>query len=364
MTPTNVLLDVTGTNVTLSTSVALPQSTTITLAIANVQDLHGNLVPGGTTISFSFAVLGSGGGFASTLLTDSPLGYWRLNEASGTTAVDASGAHNGTYASAAILGGAGPRPVAFSGFESTNRAVQTQGGVASSYVTVPFGSLSTNTVTFLAWVYPVGTQDGRAGILVNRGGGASGGMGYNGQTLSYTWNNNSSTTYNFVSGLTIPSNQWSMVAMVIYPDKAILYMANTNGLFSATNAIPHTSDVFGNNWQIGHDNNSGNNNGTRTFNGFIDEVSVFTKSVSPDQIAAYYQAATQLGVAVTNGPISSGGLRFTAINVIDGHVVLQWLGNAILEEATDLNGPWTASANQNNPSVAPAASIRFFRLRQ
>jgi hypothetical protein len=292
------------------------------------------------------------------------MAYWRLNENSGTLAADAAiGAHNGTYAAAAILGGAGPRPPGYGGFETTNRAVQTQGGVANSYVSVPFGSLGTNAVTFLAWVYPIGTQDGRAGILFTRGGsGASGGMGYNGQMLSYTWNNNNAATYNFASGLTIPSNQWSVAAMVIYPDKAILYLANTNGLFSATNAIAHTPDAFGNNWQIGHDNNG--NNGTRTFNGFIDEVAVFTQSLSRDRISAYYQAGISIGVAVTNGPITGNALRFTAINVLDGQVVLQWLGTATLEEATDVAGPWTTSANQNNPSVAPASGNRFFRLRQ
>jgi hypothetical protein len=361
LNPTNAILDSTGTNVTISTATALPQNTMLTLAIGNVRDLHGNPVPAGTSISFSFTVLSSGAGFAPAALADAPLGYWRLNESSGTTAVDAVGAHNGSYGSAAILGGAGPRPPTFGGFENTNRAVQTQGATANSYVTVPFGSLSTNTVTFVAWVYPLGPQDGRAGILVSRGNGASGGMGYNGQTLSYTWNNNNANTYNFPSGLTIPSNQWSMVAMVIYPEKAILYLANPNGLFSATNAIAHSSDVFGNNWQIGHDNNSGNS--TRTFNGYIDEVAVFTKSLAPDRIAAYYQAASQAGVSITNGPVNGGGLRFTAINVLDGEVVLQWLGTAILEEAPDVNGPWIASANQNNPSVAPASGTRFFRLR-
>ena len=298
------------------------------------------------------------------MLTDNPIGYWRLNELSGTTAIDAVGAHNGAYASAATEGAAGPRPPLFAGFESTNAGVQTVGGTANSFVSVPFGSLSTNTVTFVAWVYPVGTQDGRAGLLFTRGNGVSGGMGYNGQMLSYTWNNNSSATYNFASGLTIPSNQWSLVALVIYPDKAILYLANTNGLFSATNAIAHTPDVFGNNWQIGHDNNSGNNNGTRNFNGTIDEVAVFTRSISSDRIAAYYQAGITSGVAVTNGVVSPAGLRFTSIWVGDAQVVLQWLGNGTLEEAAVLEGPWTVSANQNNPSVLPIAPAKFFRLRQ
>ncbi|HEV2207639.1 MAG TPA: LamG-like jellyroll fold domain-containing protein [Verrucomicrobiae bacterium] len=362
LVPTGATLDATGTNLTLSTSVALPQNTTVTLNIANVRNLAGTSVPGGTSISFSFVVAGIGA-YASTVLGDQPLGYWRLNEASGPTAVDATGNNNGAYASAATPGVPGPRPPTFLGFESGNTAVETYISTLNSYVSVPFGSLSTNTVTFVSWLYPIGLQESWAGLLMTRGGGTSGGMGYNAQQmLVYTWNNNSSATYNFNSGLVIPSNQWSMVAMVIYPSEAILYLGTNGVLRSATNTLAHTSDVFGNNWQIGHDNNGGD--ASRTFNGMIDEVAVFAQSVAPAELARYYQAALQGGVQITNIGVTPATLEFTSINAVSGQVVLQWLGVGTLQEAPAVLGPWTNSTSQGNPTVAPIVGNRFYRLHR
>lgn len=46
--------------------------------------------------------------YTAEVLADSPIGYWRLGEAAGTTAVDAgSGSHNGTYVGSPTLGVAG-----------------------------------------------------------------------------------------------------------------------------------------------------------------------------------------------------------------------------------------------------------------
>jgi hypothetical protein len=294
---------------------------------------------------------------------DNPLGYWRLNEFSGPTAVDATGAHNGTYASAATQGVPGPRSPQFNGFEPTNTAVETFVSTPNSFVSVPFGSLSTNTVTFTSWLYPLGAQGSRAGLLMTRGGGIAGGMGYNAQQmLGYTWNNNSSATYNFVSGLVIPSNQWSLAALVIYPSQAILYLGTTNGLRSATNPIAHTPDVFGNNWQIGNDNNDGANDGSRGFNGMIDEVAVFTQSLPPARIAAEYQAALQGGAQITNAAVTPSTLQFTSVDAVAGHVVLQWLGAGTLQEATNILGPWSVSAYQTAPAIVPISGNRFYRL--
>jgi len=354
-------LDASGTNLTLTTGTALPYATVITLAISGVRDLNGNSVPPGTAITFSLSAPGSGS-YAQTVLADGPLGYWRLNESAGPTAYDAVGAHNGTYASGATPGVPGPRPPPFTGFEATNKAVETFNGILNSYVAVPFGTLGTNTVTFAAWVYPIGVEASWSGVLMSRGNGASGGMGYNDQQmLAYTWNNNNSDTYGFVSGLVIPTNQWSLIAMAIYPSQAILSLANANGLTSATNAIAHTPDVFGNNWQIGNDNNSGD--ASRTFNGTIDEVAVFTKNLSAARLAAYYQAATQGGSIVTNGTVLPSGLRFTSIDLVAGQIVLQWIGSGTLEEAFTATGPWTVSASQNNPVIVPVSGTRFYRLR-
>ena len=130
------------------------------------------------------------------------------------------------------------------------------------------------------WVMPTGTFDSYAGLLVNRNSGVAGGFGYTGGQLGYTWNNNSGSTYGFQSGLVPPLNEWSFVALVVSPTNAILYMYNAQGELSATNVLNHTSDVFGNNWRIGKDDNNNADDGSRTFTGMIDEVTVFTRSLT------------------------------------------------------------------------------------
>jgi hypothetical protein len=149
--------------------------------------------------------------------------------------------------------------------------------------------------------------------------------------------------------------------LVVYPDQAIVYLGTSNSLISATNAIPHTPDVFGNNWRIGNDEDG---DPGRTFNGTIDEVAVFASSLPPTRIAAYYQAATQGGVQVTNIGLTPTTLQFTSINAVDDQVILQWLGLGTLQETTNLAGPWLISPYQHNPVVAPISGNRFYRLQQ
>ena len=76
--------------------------------------------------------------YSATVLPTAPVGYWRLNESSGTTAANlGSGAGlNGTYTSA-TLGTAGPRPPDFNGFESDNNAPTFNGAFSLSGQAVP-----------------------------------------------------------------------------------------------------------------------------------------------------------------------------------------------------------------------------------
>jgi hypothetical protein len=305
------------------------------------------------------------GGFEATMIGMNPLAYYRLNETndplSGTVvAFDYWGGNNGLYgagAQNAFNGITGPRGPIFSKFESGNAALGTSPGVTGSYATAPVGSLSTNTVTMAMWVNPAGTNEDYAGLLVNRGSGVAGGFGYTGGQIGYTWNNNSANTYNFRSGLVPPTNQWSFVALVVTPTNAIVYMINTNGVFSATNELAHTADVFGNNWQIGHDNNDANAN--RTFNGTIDEVGVFTYALTADQIR---QLAYSSGL---DQPIQVS-IYSTGTNT----VLLNWSGNAasyVIQIKTNLtDGTWTDLSNTSAQSaVLPATEASsFFRIRR
>jgi hypothetical protein len=233
--------------------------------------------------------------------------------------------------------------------------------VDQSWVTVPALNLNTNTVTFIAWVYPKGNQAAYAGLLMTRDGSTQAGWGYTtSDQIGYTWNGNSFNTTGFQSGLVPPLNQWSFIALVIDPAKAVLYLYNTNGLLSATNAIAHQNEVWDGTARIGNDAASG---AIGTFNGAMDEVAVFTQAISPARIAAYYQAGLSGGVIVTNGAVTPALLEFTSINAVAGQAVLQWVGNGILEEAASVTGPWTVSSSRNNPQIRPVSGTKFYRLR-
>jgi len=72
-------------------------------------------------------------------------------------------------------------------------------------------------------------------------------------------------------------------------------MYNTNGLLSATNAIAHTPDSFGIGWEIGNDDCCGTG---RAYNGMIDELAVFTNTLSQQQIFNLWAAGDVAGAGM------------------------------------------------------------------
>ncbi|MFF8513308.1 PKD domain-containing protein [Streptomyces sp. NPDC015492] len=88
--------------------------------------------------------------YTGTVLADSPAGYWRLGETSGTVAADSSGnAKNGTFTGNFILKGENG---ALLGESTQNSAVRFQGG-ATSLVTLPNMQLSAqNNLTMEGWI--------------------------------------------------------------------------------------------------------------------------------------------------------------------------------------------------------------------
>jgi hypothetical protein len=69
----------------------------------------------------------------------------------------------------------------------------------------------------------------------------------------------------------------------------------------------------------------------------------------------------------TNSPAARlrvGQLQFTQASINAGQFTLQWTGNAVLLESTNVTGPWTVSANQNNPQTVPVSGMKFYRLKQ
>jgi hypothetical protein len=253
--------------------------------------------------SFTLASLPASG-FKAAVMTNSPVGYWELDEASGPTAFDYAGGHNGTYGGVSTIGTDGPRPPAQPGFASTNTGVQTTGFIIDSAVTLPPVNLSTsNRVTITAWVKPSGVQQAYAGLVFSRSAGTIAGLSYNSNAtkLAYEWAGN---RVNFDSGMSLPDGQWSLVALVVTPTNATLYCGTNQSIRTAVDTFAQPVQTFSGNTMIGLDVSGGES--ARTFNGSIDEVAIYDRALSSDDINALFAAAVgtiiPLPAEVTTSP--------------------------------------------------------------
>lgn len=344
---------------------AISGATTDTLTIAGIAAADAgsytltvsNSGGSATTDPATLAVtpLPAAGSYAAAVLSHHPLAFWRLNDTGdpteGASAFDFWGGFTGTYGTAAENGKssvAGPRPAdGFTIFESANAAARFANGVDQSWVQVPALNLNSGTVTFALWVHPDGSQIDWSGLLMTRSG-TSAGVGYtSGNQLGYTWNNDSTWSYN--SGLIIPQDQWSFVAVSIEATKSTLYLYNAQGKATATNAVAHTSEVWGGVAQIGNDTNTGN--GGRTFTGSIDEVAVFPRALSTAEIDDLY--AGKAAVTEVKLELSRTG----------ADLQLKWAQGTLLEADT-VNGSWKAVDNAVSPFiVTPSVGNKFYKVQ-
>jgi len=287
--------------------------------------------------------------FASLMLSNLPVAYWRLNETNGsTTAVDPAGDHNATCGGAITLGVVGPRPPDYLGFEVTNTAAQFVGNTTNSWITIPALNLNTNTVTITAWIYPLGSQAAYTGLLFCRSGSTVAGMNFNsaGTDLGYTWNNDSES-WGWSSGVQPPANQWSLATVVVQPTNTVVYLINTNGTQSATNVLTQPNQAFAGSGTIGTDTYSSVG---RVFNGMLDEVAVFNYALTLAQIQQLYDNGHQL-------PQVQIGMQ-----PIGGNVNLNWPQGTLLQ-STNVSGPWSAVADAASPfAVTPTNATGFFRV--
>ncbi len=342
-------LMVSGLTATTYTDTAVTNGTTYVYFVTATNPVLGIESPPSAEVSARPRYATTSFAFSSSVLSNNPVAYWRLNETNGsTTAVDSVGGHDGTYGSAVTLGVAGPQPPDFLGFEITNPAAQFANGVNNSWITMPALNLNTNAVTLTAWIYPVGNQAAYTGLVFCRSGSTVSGMNLNsaGTDLGYTWNNNSGT-WGWSSGVQPPVNQWSFVALVVQPAGATVYLINTNGQQSATNFVPNANQSFAGSGTIGTDSYSST---ARTFNGIMDEVAVFNHALASAQIQQLYASGHLL-------PQVQVGLQKTG-----NSLNLVWPQGTLLQ-ATNVTGPWVAVTNVVSPiTVTPTNAAMFYRV--
>ena len=292
----------------------------------------------------------------AVVISQKPVAFYQLNESAGTTAFDFMGTYNGTYGASSILGNPGPQPPSFPGFASTNTAVQTTAFTVGSAVTLPPFNLTnpgtTNAVTVLAWIYTDdsgGPQQPYTGIVFSRGAGTAAGLicSSDGTKLAYQWGGN---RFGFDSGLVLPTNQWTLVAMVYTTNFTTLYCGSTNGIvLSAVDNFKQAAQTFAGPTYIGLDPDIGES--SRTFNGMIDDVAVYNRALSSQEINAIYAAATGVNPSVqvlnqtTNGFFVFGDPINLSVTVSGLNPQFQWYkNNAPVSGQTNNTYPVTSSA--------------------
>lgn len=182
-------------------------------------------------------------------------------------------------------------------------------------------NLTTNTLTITAWMKPEGVQDAFAGIVSNGVWCAH----CNDKTLGIIWNYwaghlyyrwpNSTSSWAGRSSLAPVSDEWSYVALVMSPDSVMMYLNDERWVQYIEHEPANISFL-----------NIGKGHYSKYFNGLIDEVAIWKRSLTdreikeqmhltknpeedPDLIA-YYQFNEDNGLAINK----SGAYHASLIN--------------------------------------------------
>jgi hypothetical protein len=236
-------------------------------------------------------------GYATQILTSSPLIYFRLDEAGDVPAANLGSlgtAGTGAYVPGSKPGVGGPIPPTLPGFEAGNKSVAFDG--QGGYVSLPPLNLDANTVTITGWINATGAQAAATGLILSRAGTTVAGLAIDvagGLALTYNWNDDQAT-YNWASGVSLSDSTWTFVALVVQPTQAAIFSAannNASSFFGATNFVEHSALAFDGTTLLGADLAPDVGSTPVYLNGAIDEVAIFNRALGVGEVYSQYAAA-------------------------------------------------------------------------
>jgi prepilin-type N-terminal cleavage/methylation domain-containing protein len=250
----------------------------------------------GTTLQTSFfpEVISGGTQGVSALYNPTGLvGYWPLDEGSGTIALDQSG--NGNNGKLTCSGTSCSYPSWVAGKVGGSALYGNPSSSQSSYFyTSPINNpaVSGSALSVALWINPNSTQTGSGGAWFMRNGSgndenygfdltdSSGGY-YRLQMSSYT---GGIFVYSGSTNYIIPAHTWSYLVLIFTQGQSLqVYL---NGVFQQTISYAHTSVVSGSNLTIG-----GGFPGTpQNFSGSLDDIRIYNRALSMAEIGALYNA--------------------------------------------------------------------------
>lgn len=368
----------------------LPGATSATLALSNLQltaagsyVLHATNSAGSTNSStVTLTVLPVTCSYASAVMAQNPMGYWRFSDGFGTNAFDYAGGNDASDANYLGNGGsgpatlqAGPRPPTFPGYESTNTAPFLD-GVSQGYASSVSLFNNRSNFTIMGWFnidpaqYPISNDpfahagaDQRASLFGQQWAAELG--FYQGTNLYFFSTGISGTIF---ANTNVTPGVWNLVAAV--SDAA----ANTTTLYlngavvGTASACPGANNayLFSIGKNVAYYPSGGYDNAL--FPGSIDEVATFDHALSASAVQALYNVGTGSS-SVNQSPTN------ITTTVASGQMMLTWPQDHtgwVLEAQTNslsvglgtnwVRIPSSATTNQVSVPVNPANPTVFYRL--
>jgi hypothetical protein len=335
-------------------------------------------------------------GYAAAIVANQPYAYWPMDETNGTVVHDYYGGHDGTvldpaymvtnitstatniFAAGVNLGWDG---AVCAGFPANHRAVWIPNNQLLARLNMPALPTYTNVMTFCGWVYTPSAN--AAGLIFNRdldpGGGYSNAYGLefvpystatttNFNTLGYQWGGyDQNPDAAFLghtwtnSGLYVPANQWTFVALVLATNQATLYMGTNNAPLTVASdlTLPSATDmtfpgtVYSNSYPLlmgrsGYPWAEAQSNAWNGANVRLSDMAIFYSALSPSNIYKLYLAAVGTLITTTNA---------------SGNLVLSWpIGT--LQAAGQVTGAYTNVPGVTSPYTVPNnAPQKFYRVK-
>jgi photosystem II stability/assembly factor-like uncharacterized protein len=135
---------------------------------------------------------------------------------------------------------------------------------------------NTDSITIMAWIRPNGIQNQWSGIVSCLSGAVVNLNFRDNNKLGIHW---ADAEYNWETGLTVPPNEWSHVALVVAGTSFKVYL-NGNPATNANSTNPAPLNLANRQWYIGVDRGYSN----RTFKGIIDEVCFYNRALSTQEL--------------------------------------------------------------------------------
>ncbi len=146
---------------------------------------------------------------------------------------------------------------------------------SGEYIQLPNFNLETNSFTITAWIKPEGIQNNYAAVLMNDGSTAGLNFRESNNTLGYHWPGGA---WWWDSNLEVPQDVWSHVALVASPSGITLYLDGV-GVSHNTSMDPVLLETM----KIG----SYKGWGSRNYKGEIDEVAIWNRSLTAQEIRTH-----------------------------------------------------------------------------